>query len=89
VSEPVGDYVHARADQEVRLKPYKSANPLIWGAVLAIIVGIGAAFGEYMGAAKPDNPLIETPLKAASASFAFGYIAALFRNWFNERHHGP
>lgn len=70
------------------MKPYRSANPLMWGAVLAVIVGIFAVLGEYWGASKPDNPLLATPAKAAAASFAFGYIAALIRNWFNERHHG-
>jgi hypothetical protein len=67
------------------MKPYKPANPLIWGAVLAVIVGLFAVLGEYWGASKPDNALIETPLKAAAASFAFGYLAAMFRNWFNDR----
>lgn len=71
------------------LKPYRSANPLIWGAVFAIIVGLFAVLGEILGASKPDSALLATPAKAAGTAFALGYIVALFRNWFNERHPGP
>lgn len=69
------------------MKPYRPANPLIWGAVLAVIVGAFAVLGNFVGASKPDNVLLETPVKAAMASFGFGALLAMFRNWFNERHH--
>lgn len=70
------------------LKAYRSANPLIWGAILALIIGILAVLGEYWGASKPDNPLLATPAKAAGAAFVMGYAVALFRNWLNERRRG-
>lgn len=66
-------------------KPYRSANPAVWGAVLAIIIGVAAVLGAYWGAPPSPNTLLATPAKAAGTAFAFGSLAAMFRNWFNER----
>lgn len=70
-------------------KPYKPANPLVWGAVLAIVVGAFGAIGEWGGAPASPNVLLATPLKAAAAAFVFGMLAAMLRNWFNERRREP
>lgn len=70
------------------MKPYRPADPAIWGAVLAIIVGVIAVAGELLGASKPDNILLATPAKAAGAAFGLGFLVAMFRNWFNERRPG-
>jgi hypothetical protein len=66
-------------------KPYKPANPPIWGAVLGIFVGVMSVLGELLQASKPDNTLLATPTKAAGTAFAIGVGVALFRNWFNDR----
>ena len=71
-------------------KPYRPANPALWGAVLAIIAGVIVYLSDTTGTPRPDNILLATPLKAAGAGFGFGFLIALFRNWFNERNRpGP
>lgn len=71
------------------LKPYRSANPLIWGAVTGICVALIVAASNFFGTLRPDNALLETPFKAGFAGLGFGILIAMFRNWFNERHPGP
>lgn len=67
------------------MKPYKPANPAVWGVVLAIIAALLVFAGEMTGADHPANTLLATPAKAAGAAFGFGFLIAMFRNWFNER----
>lgn len=67
------------------LKPYKSANPMIWGAVLALIAGAIIYLSDVTGSPRPDNTLLASPAKAAGAFFGFGALLAMFRNWLNER----
>jgi hypothetical protein len=71
------------------MKPYKPANPLIWGAVLGIIAALIVLGSDLTGSYRADNPLMDTPFKAGLGFFGFGVLAAMFRNWFNERRHGP
>lgn len=73
---------------EKRSKPYSPANPVVWGAVLAIIAALIVFGSDVSGSLRPDNTLLETPLKAAGAAFGFGVLIAMFRNWFNERGKG-
>lgn len=74
---------------EKKSKPYRPANPAIWGAVLAIIAGLIVYLSDVSGSPRPDNTLLATPLKAAGAGFGFGFLIALVRNWFNERGKAP
>lgn len=69
-------------------KPYRPANPLVWGAVLAIVAALIIFGSDVIGSSRPDNTLLATPIKAAGSAFAFGFIIALARNWFNERRPG-
>ncbi len=73
--------------EETPLKPYRSANPMIWGAWAGIIAALIVLFATAMGQSSP-NTLLANPFKAGLAFYGFGVILALFRNWFNERHHG-
>ncbi len=71
-------------------KPYKPANPLIWGAVTGIAVALIVLGSDLIGSSRPDNLLLETPLKAGFAGLGFGVLIAMLRNWFNERNRpGP
>jgi hypothetical protein len=74
---------------EKKPKPYVPANPLIWGAVLAIIAALIVFGSDAVGSFRPDNTLLATPAKAAGAGFGFGFLIASFRNWFNERRRSP
>ena len=67
------------------MKPYRPANPAIWGAVLAVIVALLVIIGQATGQPPSDSALLQTPMKAAGAAFGFGFAVALFRNWLNER----
>jgi len=51
------------------VKPYRPANPAVWGAVLAIAAGLIVFFGQWVGASHPDNTLLATPAKAAGAGW--------------------
>ena len=68
-------------------KPYRPANPLIWGAVLGIIAAILVVVTQSAGQVS-GNDLLATPMKASGAAFGLGFAVALFRNWFNERRPG-
>jgi len=65
-------------------KPYKSADPMVWGVVVALISG-GIVFFAHLMGEYSANTLLATPAKAAGAGFGFGCLIAMFRNWFNER----
>lgn len=70
------------------LKPYRSAEPHIWGAYAGIIAALIVLFAALVGE-HSTNTLLANPFKAGLAFYGFGFGVALFRNWFNERHHGP
>jgi hypothetical protein len=63
----------------------KDANPLIWGAVCALIAALIVVAATAAGTVQPDNPLLDNPLKAAGAAFAWGVGIAFFRNWWVKR----
>lgn len=67
-------------------KPYRPANPLIWGAATGLIAAVIVAIPS--GSISP-NVLLQDPLKAGFAGVGFGVLIAMFRNWFNERNHAP
>lgn len=67
-------------------KPYKPANPMIWGAVTGLIVALIVLLSDIFGTARPDNTLLATPFKAGFAGLGFGSLIAMFRNWFNDRY---
>lgn len=67
----------------------KEANPLVWGAIAAIVAaGIWTAT-RLAGMPPSDNPLLRNPSVAAYVMFFWGYIAAVARNaygrWVNRR----
>jgi cell division protein FtsN len=69
------------------LKPYRSANPLVWGAWTGIIAALIVLFAGLVGQSSP-NTLLEYPFKAGLAFYGFGAMLGMFRNWFNERPRG-
>lgn len=68
-----------------KMKSYRPADPMIWGAVMGLGVALIVALSNFFGTVRPDNVLLETPLKAGFAGLGFGVLIATFRNWFNER----
>lgn len=68
------------------MKPYRPANPLIWGAWTGIIAALIVFFSALVGETSP-NTLLANPFKAGLAFYGFGALLAMVRNWFNERHH--
>lgn len=62
------------------------ANPLIWGAVLAIAVSLMLALGNLIGQPASDNALLQRPVSAAAVSFFWGWAAASFKNWLGRRY---
>lgn len=69
------------------VKPYKSADPLVWGAWTGIIAALIVFLAGLAGQTSP-NTLLQYPFKAGLAFYGFGAILGMFRNWFNERRPG-
>lgn len=66
-------------------RPLGYVNPLKWGAVVALVAALIVVFAEMVGTEKPDNILLESPLRAAPPAFFFGWLAANIRNWLGRR----
>jgi hypothetical protein len=76
--------VHAYLLRMPDLKDYRPANPLIWGAVLAVICAVIVTLTQLTGTPVPENRLLQTPLAAAAPGFFFGWAAANIKNWLGR-----
>ena len=63
----------------------KQANPLIWGAVAAIIGGGMVVLGQLTGEPPLDDALLQNPFSAAVMSFFWGCAAGYAKNWYGNR----
>jgi hypothetical protein len=70
------------------LKPYKSANPFVWGAWLGIGSAAIVIAAQFIGTAPTGHILIDDPMRASGAGFLWGVGICSVRNWLNERRPG-
>lgn len=63
----------------------KPANPLLWGAVAAVVAAVIVVLSQVAGIVQPDNPLLDNPIKAGLAAAVWGVGLAYFRNWWASR----
>ncbi|WP_395449959.1 hypothetical protein ACHMW7_09180 [Aminobacter sp. UC22_36] len=62
----------------------QKTNPLIWGAVAALICVAIAVIGRMTGDA-PDNALLRNPVSTAIVGFFWGWVAGNAKNWYGNR----
>lgn len=62
------------------MKGKPPANPLIWGAVGGIGCSVFALALELAG-----SPMPQTVWTAGMAGLFWGYMLALFKNWYAQR----
>ena len=54
-------------DPDQRPKPgTKRTNPLLWGAVAGVVVGVLVFLGPFLNMPKSDNTLLQSPASAAA-----------------------
>lgn len=63
----------------------KKSNPLVWGAVGAIIVSALYFFNKAIGTPPSSNELLQSPLSVAVVAFCIGFALANIRNWYGNR----
>jgi hypothetical protein len=69
------------ADNVPILKPYKEANPMVWGAWGALVGGIGGTIATVVDA-MPDSQAIGG---LVAGGFFWLFVTAQIRNWLASR----
>lgn len=73
-------------DPDQQPKPgTKRTNPLLWGAVAGVVVGVLVFLGPILNMPKSDNTLLQSPVSAAAAAFFWGWAAGSVKNWLGDR----
>lgn len=70
-------------------RAYRPWNPVIVGAIVAVIAALIVFGSDTAHSSRPDNLMLSTPWTAGGTGFMMGMLLAMFRNWLNERHRRP
>lgn len=66
-------------------EPYKRTNPLIWGAVAAIIAGALISLSLMTVETSSTEPILNKPLWTVGGAFFWGWVAGNAKNWYGKR----
>ena len=63
-------------------------NPLIWGAIGALLMASIAVFGRLQNVEMPVGFATASVFSIAASGFFWGFVVCSIRNWMMRQRHG-